>query len=501
MDDQFAFNLSEKQQNTTKPLSKMSFRLVDLAKPFSGVLPEVELPVERISFDDKVVYTIGAGVLYLFAQLPVYAAQTSAQSDPIAFLRPVFAAERNTLLEFGVFPIISSAIILQLCAGLKLIKVNFKKRADRESFQSLQKLFAIFQYLVLTVLFLSFGYFGYNLTIYQWILIIGQIVGTGIFFTLITEIIEKDYGFGSGSLSFVAVNIATKLVGDLVGFHTVKTSLGFESNGAFFSLVQNVKSKPFKVALWNSFSRKHLPNILQGYVSILVIAAVIYLQNLRIELPIKSTKVRAMNNVYPIKLLYTGALPLVFSYVVLFYINIVGFAVVNLLLKNDPAQILVKILGHYADSPFTNAFVVDSPSVLYYFQPSETLLGAVTCPLKTVFFTAFVVVSSGWFANTWSYISGSSPRDIALQFKEQGISIAGRRDVSISKELQRVIPVAAVSGAAILALVSSAGDIFGLAGGAPSLVVAVCVAFSFLEIIATEYQQAGGSSFSQIFGI
>ena len=138
------------------------FRLIDIVKPILPILPEVELPFEKLPFDDKIVYTIFAGLIYLFAQFPLVGlpkATTPNVNDPIYFLRGVFGCEPRTLLEFGLFPNISSGLILQLLAGLKVIKVNFKIQSDRELFQSLTKVFAIVQYVILTNIFIFAGYF------------------------------------------------------------------------------------------------------------------------------------------------------------------------------------------------------------------------------------------------------------------------------------------------------------------------------------------------------
>lgn len=388
-----------------------------------------------------------------------------------------------------------------MLAGSKVLKVNLAQKSDRTLFQSSQKLFSIFQYFVLTNIFLATGYFGYNLSLTQGLLINFQIVGAGAFVTLISEVLDKGYGFGSGAMSFITVNVAANFVGDLVGFNTVQTAAGAQSYGAVFNLISQIRSKPFTNAIYDSFTRQNLPNLSQGYIVLFTLLAAVYVQNFRIDLPIRSNRVRSVTNLYPIKLLYTGALPVLYAYVVLFYLNIIGYTIVNLGFKNNADQLVVKVLGHYTSSPFTNAFTVETPSLLYLLSPSNSLFQSLVSPLKTIGFSIVLIATSAFFANVWCMISGSAPRDIAAQFKEQGISLAGRRDISISKELSRVIPIAAVSGATVLSVISLVGELFGAHGKSAAITVAVATAFSFLELIAAEYQQAGGSqSFGQIFG-
>ncbi|KAH3681253.1 hypothetical protein WICPIJ_007777 [Wickerhamomyces pijperi] len=481
----------------------MSFRLIDLAKPFGSILPEIEGPYTQLNFDEKVVYTMASAIIYILAQLPLAGVSQSAfaaSADPIYWLRPIFAAERGTLLEFGVFPIISTGLILQLLASLRLIRVNFTVRSERELFQNLQKIFALFQYFALTNLFLLSGYFGTGLSLVQVILINVQIFLAGGFFTLISEVIDKGYGFGSGALTFTAVNVATNFVGDVIGINSIETAPEvYEKQGALANLISGLGSKGIFTAIWESFTRTHLPNLIIVLICIAIVLACVYLQNLRYDLSIRSNKARGVSSQYPIKLLYTGALPLVFSFVLLFYINVIAYVTVVGIFNNDSEQLAVKILGHYTANG--SNFSIDNLSLFGLFSPASSLIGSLLSPIRTIVFSLFVVYTSVKFAQVWSVTQGSGPRDIAAQFKEQGVTIYGVRDVSIAKYLKDQIPTAAVTGALCLAGLSIAGEFLGTNGRASGIVVAVGVSFSFLEIIASDYQQSGGSqNFGQIFG-
>jgi protein transport protein SEC61 subunit alpha len=54
-----------------------------------------------------------------------------------------------------------------------------------------------------------------------------------------------------------------------------------------------------------------------------------------------------------------------------------------------------------------------------------------------------MLMACALFSKTWIEVSGSSPRDVAKQLKEQGLVMAGHREESMYKELKRVIPTAA----------------------------------------------------------
>lgn len=481
-------------------------RLIDAVSPFLSLLPEVELPYEKIQFDDKVLYTVFICLIYIFAQLPLAGVEkdvATSINDPIYFLRGAFAAEPKTLLEFGVFPIISSGLIMQLLAGLKLIKVNFKLQKDRELFQSFTKMMIFLQYFILTNIFIFAGYFGADLTIFQILVLNFQLVGTGMFVTLLAEVIDKGFGFTSGPMMITTINIATNIVSDIIGVSHVKIDDegNSEPQGALVNFIQSFrpKNKTFFASVLSAFNRDYLPNMTTIIIVTIIGALVCYFQNFRVELPIRSTRARGMNNVYPVRLFYVASLSLSFSYCLLFYIHIVAFAFITLIGKNDPNNVVCKILGHYEN--VNNLLAVPTFPLSVFAPPRSFFYGLIQSPLSFVIFPTFIIVTGVWFAYKWQAISGQSARDIAKEFKEQGLTLAGRREQNIAKELSKSISLASATGATIIALIAIIGELLGLKGKAASMVIGVCGGFSLLELVTLEYQQAGGgSAFSQVLG-
>lgn len=476
-----------------------------MAKPFLPLLPEVELPYEKIGFDDKIVYTLISGLIFLFAQFPLAGISKESTNvlDPIYFLRSIFASEPKTLLEFGLFPVVSSALIMQLLAGLKLIKVNFKLRQDRELFQSTTKLFAIAQYFVLANIFIFSGYYGNNLSLTAIVLLNLQLVGAGFFVTLLVEVVDKGHGFASGAMAITTITIATNFVADVLGINQfpVDDEGHTEPQGALINLLQSLRAshKTYTGAVVGAFNRDYLPNLTTAFLVVGLAAAVCLLQNYRIELPIRSTRARGTTNVYPIRLLYIGGLSIWFSYVILFYVHIAAFSLVQLVAKNDPTSIIYKIVGGYA--PVNNLLYVPQFPLSLLTPPKSFLECLIRQPLTLITFTAFLVGTGAWFATNWQAISGSSARDIAQQFKEQGITLMGRREQSVAKELDKVVPVASAAGAVSLALIVSAGELLGLKGKGASIVLGVTGTFALLELITMDYQQSGGqSALAQVLG-
>lgn len=484
-------------------------RLLDLVKFFLPLLPECETSDERISIDEKIMFTLGAGVIFLLGQLPVYGLVSQASfllHDPIAPFRSVLASEKGTLFELGLLPAFTAAFVWQLAAGFKLINVNLNLRSDRELYQTGQKLTAFLLSIIYAFGLIASGYYdgvlrGYDplqdgIPYGKYFLTFLQVVSWSFIVTLIIEVFDKGFAFGGGALSLLAVQVSTNIVRETLGLDTfnLPNSDVQEPIGALAVILRKVVSLELTglpAAIKSAFVRTNLPNLVQFYVSILSVLIVMGLQNVRIELPIRSTKVRGMANIFPIKLLYTGALPIIFAYTVLANIQIFGYFTIHLL--NGYAPALASVLGSYTVDPVSNNLVLTS-GVLSYLVPPTGLINTVLTPIRSVIFSGLVILLSTWFGYNWSFFSGSSPKDIAKQFKDQGISMPGKRDVSITHELSRIIPVAAVLGAFILAVVVIVSEFMGGVGRGAGVIAGVSAALAVLEEFMVDLQQNGGAS-------
>ena len=130
---------------------------------------------------------------------------------------------KGTLFELGLLPVITSAFIWQILAGLKLINVNFKLRYDRELFQTGQKLTAFVLSAVFAAGLIYSGYYdnairgydilkGDSLPYGSYLIIFLQITIWSWIITLIVEIFDKGYSFGSGVLSFLAIQSSSDFI-------------------------------------------------------------------------------------------------------------------------------------------------------------------------------------------------------------------------------------------------------------------------------------------------
>lgn len=473
-------------------------RLLDLVKPFLPILPEIELPLRKVPFDEKVTWTVVAGIAYfVMSEIPLYGIFSSDTSDPLYWLRTIIASTRGTLMELGTTPIVTAGLLFQLLGGAQILNVNFDLKSDRELFQSAQKLFAILLTVAQALATVFSGIYGSPSELGPGVvvLLILQLVAAGVFVILMDEIIDKGYGFGTGLSFFTTLSVAQQVFWRTFSLSYNDYGRGNEYTGAviaFFHLLWT--RRDYKQAIVEAFFRTHLPNLLQVYATIFIFALSVYLLTFRVDIPVKSTKMRASATTYPIRLMYTGSMPIYL--LTSFSANI--FLLSQALYKQFPTNLLVRIFGTWETRAGTTQSFATS-GIAHFLQPPFNLVDAIFDPARTIFYSLFVIIACSIFAKTWTEISGSSPRDVAKTFKQQGIVISGHRDVSITKELRRIIPVAASVGGAIVGLIVVGSDILGSLGSGTAILVAVTTIQNYFEIFAQE----GGSlnsAMSQVIG-
>ncbi|RKP15780.1 Sec61, alpha subunit 2 [Rozella allomycis CSF55] len=139
----------------------MTFRFLNLIKPFVNVLPEVAAPERKIQFKEKMLWTGATLILFLVcSQVPLFGIMSSDSADPLYWMRLILASNRGTLMELGITPIVTSGMIIQLLAGAGFIQVDHSIKEDRDLYNAAQKLFAMIMTLGQAVVQVVNGFYG-----------------------------------------------------------------------------------------------------------------------------------------------------------------------------------------------------------------------------------------------------------------------------------------------------------------------------------------------------
>ncbi|AJV66543.1 Sec61p [Saccharomyces cerevisiae YJM1450] len=463
-----------------------SNRVLDLFKPFESFLPEVIAPERKVPYNQKLIWTgVSLLIFLILGQIPLYGIVSSETSDPLYWLRAMLASNRGTLLELGVSPIITSSMIFQFLQGTQLLQIRPESKQDRELFQIAQKVCAIILILGQALVVVMTGNYGApsDLGLPICLLLIFQLMFASLIVMLLDELLSKGYGLGSGISLFTATNIAEQIFWRAFAPTTVNSGRGKEFEGAviaFFHLLAVRKDK--KRALVEAFYRTNLPNMFQVLMTVAIFLFVLYLQGFRYELPIRSTKVRGQIGIYPIKLFYTSNTPIMLQSALTSNI----FLISQILFQKYPTNPLIRLIGVWGIRPGTQGPQMALSGLAYYIQPLMSLSEALLDPIKTIVYITFVLGSCAVFSKTWIEISGTSPRDIAKQFKDQGMVINGKRETSIYRELKKIIPTAAAFGGATIGALSVGSDLLGTLGSGASILMATTTIYGYYEAAAKE---------------
>jgi len=464
------------------------FRFLNLVRPFLPILPEVSSPDRKVPFNQKVLWTAVTLLIFLVcSQVPLYGIMSSDSSDPFYWMRVILASNRGTLMELGISPIVTSGMIMQLLAGANLIDVDFSLKEDRGLFSGAQKLFALLISLGQATVYVLTGLYGQprDLGAGVCLLLIIQLVAAALIVILLDELLQKGYGLGSGISLFIATNICESIVWKAFSPTTINTGRGPEFEGAIISLFHllftwNDKGRALREAFW----RERLPNVMNLIATLAVFAVVIYLQGFRIEIPVKSNRFRGQRGSYPVKLFYTSNMPIMLESALTSHIYIVS----QMLFHRFPENFLVKLLGVWEPMDESSQLAATS-GFAYYISPPRTVRAAFVDPIHTILYILFMTSVCAIFSKTWIEVSGSGPRDIAKQLKDQQLVMAGHREGSMYKELKRVIPTAAALGGAVLGLLSVTADLMGAIGSGTGILMAVTIIYYYWEI---GQREAGG---------
>ncbi|CRK22388.1 hypothetical protein BN1723_018000, partial [Verticillium longisporum] len=300
-------------------------------------------------------------------------------------------------------------------------------------------------------------------------LLILQLVVAGMIVILLDELLQKGYGLGSGISLFIATNICESIMWKAFSPTTINTGRGPEFEGAVIALFHLLLTWPNKQrALQEAFYRQNLPNIMNLLATLAVFGAVIYLQGFRVEIPVKSSRQRGARGSYPVRLFYTSNMPIMLQSALSSNV----FLISQMLYSRFSDNLLVRLFGVWEAKEGTSQLSAIS-GLAYYMSPPLNMKDALIDPIHTVVYIAYMLTACAVFSKTWIEVSGSSPRDVAKQLKDQGLVMAGHRDQSMYKELKRIIPTAAAFGGACIGALSVASDLMGALGSGTGTLLAV----------------------------
>eukprot|EP00636_Phaeomonas_parva_P001268 CAMPEP_0118866038 /NCGR_PEP_ID=MMETSP1163-20130328/10096_1 /TAXON_ID=124430 /ORGANISM="Phaeomonas parva, Strain CCMP2877" /LENGTH=294 /DNA_ID=CAMNT_0006800321 /DNA_START=17 /DNA_END=902 /DNA_ORIENTATION=+ len=212
-----------------------------------------------------------------------------------------------------------------------------------------------------------------------------------------------------------------------------------------------------------------------------VFCIVIYFQGWQVDLPLQSVRQRGLKTSYPIRLFYTSNMPVILHSALVGNVHLIS----QILFARFPTSRLVRLVGVWksAGGGRGGGQQVPVAGIVYYLSPPLNGAGILRDPVHLVIYAAFVLASCALLSSMWIEVSGSSTRDVAKSFRDQGLVVAGHRDKAIVHVLQRYIPVAASFGGMCVGLLTILADLLGAIGSGTGMLMAVGTIYGYWEML------------------
>jgi protein transport protein SEC61 subunit alpha len=292
------------------------------------------------------VFAVALFVFLVCSQLPLFGIGQATGSDPFYWSRVILASSRGTCMELGISPIVTSGLVMQLLTGSKIIDIDYSVKEDKQLHKASEKLLGVLITVGQAIAYVLSGMYGdvRGLGIMYSSLIVTQLFAAGVLVICMDELLQKGYGLGSGISLFIATNICETIVWKSFSPSTIDIGRGPEFEGALVALVHLLFTRSSKLAaLREAFYRQSLPNLMNLFATVLVFLTVIYLQQFRVELTLRSKKQRGAQGTYPIRLFYTSNMPIILQSALVSNFYFIS----QLLWKRFSTNFLVRLLGKW----------------------------------------------------------------------------------------------------------------------------------------------------------
>ncbi len=509
-----------------------------LIEKIGRFLPTIEKPTYRQSLNKRLAWTGIALIIYLICSyITIYGIERRTY-EQFRFFELVLGSKFGSLMTLGIGPIVTAGILLQLLVGSKIINWDMSKEEDRKKYQTWNKFLSIILCFVTATGYVVAGTLGEikggTLT---FLFVIFQLALGGLLVILLDELVSK-WGVGSGVSLFIAVGVCSSIM--------IRTLSPF--------------SDPYDTnmpagLLWKFFANIFSGNNLKAIMSILplistitVFLIVVYIQGIRIEIPLSFAALRGFGRVWDLKLLYTSNIPVILTAALLANIQLIS----RIGLTQTPEGLSCGLLGCYnqAGVPVSGLiFYLSSPSVLEiqvlmllvgfflfvgfliskFLIKGKTLLISLNSILFGIIasiilinsfpslfsfenlvhylpsfltYTIFMVLGASIFSIFWVSTSGMDAASVAEQLESIGMQIPGYRadKKSMEKVLNRYIPTLAFLGGALVGLLAAFADFTGALGSGTGILLTVMIIYNYYEILSAENLEEAHPLIRKIIG-
>jgi len=466
----------------------MAGRFLSLFRPLARILPEIKVPERKVGFNEKIFWTALVLIVYLImTEIPLYGIESAVQ-EQFGALRVIFASNRGTLMELGIGPIVTAGLILQLLVGSSIIQADMSDPQDRGLFTVASKFFSILLTGIQASAYIISGMYG-ALPGPTTLIIFLQLLAAGVMVMLMDELVQKGWGLGSGISLFIMAGVAQNIL-----WQTFNPGTGLFVGSLDLLLRGGQSATDWLVGLGA------YPSLIGFLATIGTFLVIIYLEGVRVELPMTYAGYKGFRSRYPIKLLYVSNLPVIFASAL--FANVYFFSQLLWSQMGAPApgtNLFFQVIGDYNR---TDTGVTPVGGLAYYVTPPNSVLGVAAEPVRAAVYLAILVAFCAVFSLIWLEVGGLGPEKVAKQLMDSGMQIPGYRRSGrpIEAILKRYIPVVTILGGIIVGLVAGIADFLGVFGTGTGILLSVGIIYQYYELLMRERAAEMFPAFRRILG-
>ncbi len=465
-----------KKQGAKCFLRNMSFFQI-----LADFIPEVRAPTQKhLSFGTKAKWTIGVLIaFFMLSSMHLLGLGQNALSQ-FESLSIILGASFGSILSLGIGPIVTASIILQLLVGSKIIKVDTSSSEGRKNFQALQKVFSVFFIIFEALIYVFMGglapapdlqgtsqYLGLELGL------VLQLILGGLLVLYMDEVLTK-YGLGSGISLFIVAGVASSI---FVRAFSPLTSAGTWAFGSGQAPVGQIWV--LFLSLMSGNPSGAVLALAEVLATIIIFMVSVYVQSMKVEIPLSFGRVRGHGVRWPLKFMYTSNIPVI----------LVAALIANIQLW---AHLLEK-WGH----PILGTFVGATPAsglVAWIFSPhipQALITGTygLTQLGQSFIYVLLMLGGAIVFSIFWVQTSGMGAEAQAKQMKASGLQIPGfRRDELVLEQILslNIMPITYM-GEINVGLLAAGADLLGALSRGTGILLAVMIMYKMYEDVAREH--------------
>lgn len=439
-------------------------------------LPEVASPTQKkLPFKDKLKWTlIVLALFFVLGMIPLFGLGTNALQQ-FEFLSIILGASFGSVISLGIGPIVTASIVLQLLNGSGLWKFDLTTHEGKKKFQGFQKVFSIFFIILEGSIYVFMGglspnpaFQGTPLYFQLQLLLVFQLFLGGVLIMFMDEIISK-WGFGSGISLFIAAGVSQQIFIRAFSFLPNPQSPG-SMTGAVPTLFTSIASGDPTTAMLMISSIG---------ATVVVFLLAVYVQAMKVEIPLSFGRVRGHGIRWPLNFLYTSNIPVILVAALLANVQLFGTLLQN---WGHP------ILGTFSNGQPVSGFAlwVSGQELLPKIIKGSFVWGDIGYALV---YMLFMIVGSVIFSIFWVQSAGMDARSQAKQMMSSGLQIPGfRRDERVLERLlERYIMPLTIMGAITVGFIASIADLTGALSRGTGILLTVMIIYQLYENIAREH--------------